>query len=71
MAHVSCVAFFAQYFANFTHIADLALSQKLAEELKYEQEAKTMAEEPEFLTAFKKHGVWEVGVYRVYRLPVY
>jgi complement component 1 Q subcomponent-binding protein len=39
---------------------DLALSQRLAEELKYEQEASTGTEEPEFLTAFKKHGVWEV-----------
>jgi complement component 1 Q subcomponent-binding protein len=47
-------------FANRTHTADLALSQKLAEELKYEQEAATEAEEPEFLTAFKKRGVWQV-----------
>ncbi|KAF9652748.1 mitochondrial glycoprotein [Thelephora ganbajun] len=39
---------------------DLALSQKLAEELKYEQEASTEAGEPEFLTAFKGRGVWEV-----------
>jgi len=40
--------------------SDLALSQRLAEELKYEQEATTEAEEPEFLTAFKKRDVWQV-----------
>jgi len=39
---------------------DLALSQKLTEELKYEQEVGAEAKEPEFLTAFKKRGVWEV-----------
>ena len=48
-------------FAELVDIADLALSQKLAEELKYEQEANSEAEEPEFLTAFKKRGVWEVS----------
>jgi len=40
--------------------SDLALSQKLSEEFKYEQDANTGAGEPEFLTAFKKRGVWEV-----------
>ena len=45
---------------NSLRTADLALSQKLAEELKYEQDANAEAEEPEFLTAFKKRGVWEV-----------
>jgi hypothetical protein len=47
------------------------LSQKLAEELNYEQEAITGAEEPEFLTAFKKRGVWEVGGHRLFPLQVY
>ena len=51
---------FCSFCANFSHKADLALSQKLAEELKYEQDASSEAEEPEFLTAFKKRGVWEV-----------
>jgi hypothetical protein len=32
----------------------------LAEELKYEQEAIPATEEPEFLTTFKKRGVWQV-----------
>jgi len=45
--------------SKFAYTADLALSQKLSEELKYEQEA-AEAEEPEFLTAFKKRGAWEV-----------
>jgi len=62
---------FVGYFTNFAHIADLSLSQKLSEELKYEQEANAEAEEPEFLTAFKKRGVWEVREYWLYRLPVY
>ena len=61
MVQVITVAF-SQFFLLicFGGAADLALSQKLAEELSYEQEASTEAEEPEFLTAFKKHGVWEV-----------
>lgn len=42
-------------------IADVVLSQKLAEELKYEKEAVADApEEPEFLKTFKEQGVWEV-----------
>jgi hypothetical protein len=61
MVHVRCVAFCRSIFTNLTHTADLALSQKLAEEFKYEQDASAEAEEPESLTAFKKRGVWEVG----------
>lgn len=49
-------------FVDCSHTADLALSQRLAEELKYEQEATTEAEEPEFLTAFKKRDVWQVSI---------
>lgn len=42
-------------------IADVVLSQKLAEELKYEKEAVADApEEPEFLKTFKEQGIWEV-----------
>jgi hypothetical protein len=44
-------------------IADVVLSQKLAEELKYEKEAVADAPEvPEFLKTFKEQGVWEVCV---------
>lgn len=39
--------------------ADVALSQKLAEELQYENEA-SAGEEPEFLTSFKAQSVWTV-----------
>lgn len=39
--------------------SDVALGQKLGEELKYEKEA-APAGEPEFLTAFKAHGVWKI-----------
>ncbi|RPD54977.1 mitochondrial glyco protein [Lentinus tigrinus ALCF2SS1-7] len=39
--------------------SDAALSQRLAEELKYEKEA-TPAEEPEFLTNFKKNSPWSL-----------
>ena len=60
MVHVRCVALCRSTFTNFTRAADLALSQKLAEEFKYEQDASAEAEEPESLTAFKKRGVWEV-----------
>jgi len=62
---------FLNYSAKFARAADLALSQKLAEELKYEQEANAEAEEPEFLTAFKKRGVWEVRAHFSHCLPVY
>ena len=54
----SCHPFLSS-FANCARTADLALAQKLAEELKYEQEANTGAEEP-VLTVFKEHGIWEV-----------
>ena len=53
------------------HTADLALAQKLAEELKYEQEANTEAEEPEFLTTFKKRGIWEVRQHWFHRFLLY
>jgi len=61
MGDGSCELFppFRSFRAKFAHTADLALSQKLAEELKYEQDS-AEAEEPEFLTAFKERGVWEV-----------
>ena len=39
--------------------ADIALAQKLGEELKYEKETANSGE-PEFLTAFKAQGVWKV-----------
>ncbi|KAI0337990.1 mitochondrial glycoprotein [Trametopsis cervina] len=39
--------------------SDVALSQKLAEELQYEKEA-APADEPEFLTSFKAQGVWAI-----------
>jgi len=39
--------------------SDIALAQKLAEELKYEKESATSSE-PEFLTAFKAQGVWKI-----------
>ncbi|KAI0064217.1 regulatory protein suaprga1 [Artomyces pyxidatus] len=38
---------------------DLAVSQKLAEELQYEKEAST-DDEPAFLKEFKAHGIWEI-----------
>jgi len=62
MVHVGCVTSLLVPFADCMHTADLALSQRLAEELKYEQEATatTEAEEPESLTTFKKRGTWEV-----------
>lgn len=50
---------FLSSFANCAHTADVALSLRLSEELKYEQEANTGAE-PEFLTTFKERGVWGV-----------
>ncbi|OBZ67549.1 Mitochondrial acidic protein mam33, partial [Grifola frondosa] len=40
-------------------VSDVALSQKLQEELKYEKEIATPAE-PDFLKAFKAHGIWTV-----------
>lgn len=44
-------------------IADVVLSQKLAEELKYEKEAVADAPgEPEFLKTFREQGLWEVCV---------
>ena len=62
---------FVAWFANFVDTADLALSQRLAEELKYEQEANTETEEPESLAAFKKRGVWEVNEHPLSYFPAY
>jgi len=47
-------------------VADISLSQKLQEELKYEQEAVVEAaaaseSTPEFLKAFLEQGVWSVS----------
>lgn len=39
--------------------ADVALAQKLGEELKYEKEA-AADDEPAFLAKFKAQGVWKV-----------
>ncbi|KZT24864.1 mitochondrial glyco protein [Neolentinus lepideus HHB14362 ss-1] len=39
--------------------SDVALSQKLQEELKYEQEVAAQ-EEPEFLTTFKSQNIWQI-----------
>jgi hypothetical protein len=43
-------------------IADVALSLKLQEELKYEAESSAQAESgvPDFLKAFQESGVWQV-----------
>ena len=41
--------------------ADVALAQRLAEELKYENEAAAPAD-PEFLKAFKAQGTWAVSL---------
>jgi len=40
--------------------SDLALSQKLGEELQYEKEATASASEPDFIRAFKAQGVWTI-----------
>lgn len=40
--------------------ADLALTQKLKEEIKYEKEAAAEAGVPEFVKEFQAHGVWTV-----------
>jgi hypothetical protein len=45
----------------FGFVADVALSQKLQEELKYEAEANAQTEAtPEFLKAFQEQGLWQV-----------
>lgn len=41
--------------------ADIPLSQKLQEELQYEQEARTNEASPEFLGNFLEQGVWSVS----------
>lgn len=46
--------------AHLVPLVDVVLSQKLAEELKYEKEADST--EPEFLTTFKAQKIWEVRV---------
>jgi len=43
------------------YVADVTLSEKLREELKYEQKAVKSNEEPEFLKAFKAEGNWKVS----------
>lgn len=45
---------------NFDPAADVALAQRLGEELKYETEAAAPSE-PEFLKAFKAQGTWAVS----------
>ena len=57
--HLSC--------SHGTLTADVALAQKLSEELKYEKETAS-TEEPEFLTAFKAQGVWKVCLVALSRL---
>jgi complement component 1 Q subcomponent-binding protein len=42
-------------------VADLALSHKLAEEIKYEKEA-AQDIEPDFLKSFKAQGIWTVSL---------
>lgn len=42
-------------------LGDVALAQKLSEELQYEKEAGSEGE-PEFLTAFNAQNVWKVRV---------
>ena len=46
---------------TYLFAADVALSQRLAEELKYENEAAAPAD-PEFLKAFKAQGTWAVSL---------
>lgn len=42
--------------------ADIALSAKLQEELKYEKEAAAeVVGTPEFLKAFQEQGIWQVS----------
>ncbi|KAJ7130778.1 regulatory protein suaprga1 [Mycena crocata] len=40
--------------------SDVALSQKLSEELQYEAEAQESAETPEFLASFQAQGTWKI-----------
>jgi hypothetical protein len=42
-------------------VADVALSQKLAEELQYEKTTETSSGDPDFLQAFKQQGIWNVS----------
>jgi hypothetical protein len=37
-----------------------ALSTKLAEEIKYEEESQSLTTDPDFLAQFKKAGIWTV-----------
>jgi hypothetical protein len=41
-------------------IADVVLSQKLAEELQYEKTSSSNATEPEFLRSFKDQRIWQI-----------
>lgn len=48
----------------FYMLADIALSQKLQEELKFEQESLPEPDvTPDFLKAFLEQGVWSVSLY--------
>jgi len=42
-------------------VTDVALTQKLGEELQYEKDASSDVPEPDFLKAFKAQGVWTLG----------
>ena len=52
------------FVCSFLVIADVSLSQKLQEELKYEQDAaaETGDATPEFLKTFLEQGIWSVRV---------
>jgi hypothetical protein len=53
-------------------LADIALSQKLAEELQYEKDANANEPEPEFLKSFKEQNIWQVCPFLVPSIhPVY
>ncbi|KAJ6579500.1 mitochondrial glycoprotein [Mycena vulgaris] len=61
-AHVAtaCRAFSASARSLKAGSSDVELVQKLAEELKYENEAKEDAEDPEFLRTFQEQGIWKI-----------
>jgi complement component 1 Q subcomponent-binding protein len=56
---------FIWYLIRSTWLADIALAQKLQEELKYEQENLPDGPDstPEFLKSFLEQGVWSVRVF--------
>lgn len=53
-------------------LADISLSQKLQEELKYEQEAiaETANVTPDFLKSFLEQGVWSVRIHISFRKQI-